>query len=45
MLLTELEAPLIKASLEHTNGNQSRTAEILGSNRGTLRKKIKLYGL
>lgn len=45
MLLTEVEAPLIKATLEHTNGNQSRTAEILGINRGTLRKKIKLYGL
>jgi Fis family transcriptional regulator, factor for inversion stimulation protein len=45
MLLTEVEAPLIKATLEHTKGNQSRTAEILGINRGTLRKKIKLYGL
>jgi Fis family transcriptional regulator len=45
MLLAEVEAPLIKATLEHTHGNQSRTAEILGINRGTLRKKRKLYGL
>jgi len=45
MLLAEVEAPLFKATLEHTNGNQSRAAELLGLNRGTLRKKLKLYGL
>jgi len=45
MLLTEVEAPLLKATLEHTKGNQSRAAEILGLNRGTLRKKLKTYGL
>jgi len=45
MLLAEVEAPLFKATLEHTKGNQSRAAEILGLNRGTLRKKLKNYGL
>lgn len=45
MLMTEVEVPLLKATLAHTNGNQSRAAEILGINRGTLRKKLKLYGL
>lgn len=45
MLLAEVEAPLLRATLEHTNGNQSRAAEILGLNRGTLRKKLKTYGL
>lgn len=45
MLLKEVEIPLFKAALEHTNGNQSRAAEILGLNRGTLRKKLKAYGL
>jgi Fis family transcriptional regulator len=45
MLMTEVEAPLLRATLAHTNGNQSRAAEILGINRGTLRKKLKLYGL
>lgn len=45
MLLAEVEAPLFKATLEHTQGNQCRAAEILGLNRGTLRKKLKLYGL
>jgi len=45
MLLAEVEAPLFKAALEHTHGNQSRAAEMLGLNRGTLRKKLKTYGL
>ena len=45
MLLAEVEAPLFKTTLEHTNGNQSHAAEILGINRGTLRKKLKTYGL
>ena len=45
MLLSEVEAPLFKATLAHTDGNQSRAAEILGLNRGTLRKKLKTYGL
>jgi Fis family transcriptional regulator len=45
MLMNEVEVPLLKATLSHTNGNQSRAAEILGINRGTLRKKLKLYGL
>ena len=45
MLLAEVEAPLFKATLAHTDGNQSRAAEILGLNRGTLRKKLKTYGL
>jgi Fis family transcriptional regulator, factor for inversion stimulation protein len=45
MLMAEVEVPLLKATLLHTNGNQSRAAEILGLNRGTLRKKLKTYGL
>lgn len=44
MLLAEVEAPLFKAVLKHTNGNQSQAAGILGLNRGTLRKKLKTYG-
>ena len=40
-ILSELEIPLIKLSLEATNGNQIKAAELLGLNRNTLRKKIK----
>lgn len=45
MLMTEVEVPMLQATLAHTNGNQSRAAEILGINRGTLRKKLKQYDL
>lgn len=45
MVLAEMEAPLLKVVLEHTNGNQSQAADILGLNRGTLRKKMKAYHL
>lgn len=31
--------------MRHTGGNQSRAAEILGINRGTLRKKLEKFGL
>ncbi len=44
-VLAELEIPLLEKVLEHTRGNQTRAAEMLGLNRGTLRKKLKQYGL
>ena len=40
-ILTEVERPLILATLHHTSGNQIRAAAILGLNRNTLRKKIR----
>ena len=40
-ILKEMELPLIALSLSATRGNQVRTAELLGINRNTLRKKIK----
>ncbi|TLF52499.1 DNA-binding transcriptional regulator Fis [Halomonas urmiana] len=45
MVMAEVEAPLLASVLEHTQGNQTRAAEMLGLNRGTLRKKLKQYGL
>jgi DNA-binding NtrC family response regulator len=35
-----VEFPLIKAALHFCNGNKSKTAELLGINRNTLRKKM-----
>lgn len=45
LVLSEVEAPLFETVMEHTHGNQSRAAEILGINRATLRKKLKNYYL
>lgn len=45
MVLRQVERPLLEAILEHTKGNQSRAAEYLGLNRGTLRKKLRTYNL
>ncbi len=45
LVLKQIERPLFEAILEHTKGNQSRAAEILGLNRGTLRKKLQSYDL
>ena len=40
-ILQEMERPLIANVLQHTRGNQLKTAKILGLNRNTLRKKIR----
>ena len=45
MVIHEIEQPLLKTVLEHTRGNQSHAAQILGINRSTLRKKLRLHGL
>lgn len=45
MVLRQVEQPLLEAVLDHTRGNQSKAAEYLGLNRGTLRKKIRTYNL
>lgn len=45
LVLGEVEKPLFEAVLDYTNGNQSEAAEILGINRGTLRKKLRSYNL
>ena len=45
MVMAEVEAPLLRSVLVFTNHNQSQSAEILGLNRGTLRKKLRKYHL
>lgn len=45
LVLREVEEPLFRAALDYSAGNQSRAAEVLGINRGTLRKKLRSYGL
>lgn len=45
LVIGEVERPLLNAVMSYTNGNQSEAAEILGINRGTLRKKLKTYKL
>lgn len=40
LIIDQVEKPLLSVVLEHTNGNQSKCAAILGLNRGTLRKKL-----
>ena len=45
MVLAEVEAPLLESVMDYVRGNQTRASEVLGLNRGTLRKKLKQYGL
>ena len=45
MFLQEVETPLLEIVMAYVRGNQSKAAELLGINRGTLRKKLKMYGL
>lgn len=45
LILAEIEVPLLEAVMEYTRENQSRAAILLGLSRGTLRKKLKMYGM
>ncbi|MDA0279800.1 MAG: DNA-binding transcriptional regulator Fis [Proteobacteria bacterium] len=45
MVISEVEAPLIEAIMAYCGNNQSKASIMLGLNRGTLRTKLKLYGL
>jgi Fis family transcriptional regulator len=45
LVLAEMEAPLMEAVMNYTRGNQTKASLVLGLNRGTLRKKLKTYGL
>lgn len=45
LVLAEVEAPMLDIIMQYTRGNQTRAATMLGINRGTLRKKLKKYGM
>lgn len=45
MVLKQVEAPLLEVVMQQVDGNQTRAAAYLGLNRGTLRKKLRIYGL
>jgi Fis family transcriptional regulator len=45
MIISKVERPLLNQILRRVGGNQVHASRILGINRNTLRKKIKLYSL
>ncbi|SMG65018.1 DNA-binding protein Fis [methanotrophic bacterial endosymbiont of Bathymodiolus sp.] len=45
LVLTEVEKPLFEAIFQYAGYNQTKTAQILGISRSTLRKKLDQYGL
>lgn len=45
LFLSEFEPALFESVMKYTRGNQTKAAAILSVNRGTLRKKLKMYGM
>lgn len=45
LVMNEVEAPLLESVMQHTGGNQTQAATLLGISRSTLRKKLSQYGL
>ena len=44
LIMSKVEKPLLSQILRRTGGNQVHASRILGINRNTLRKKMKIYG-
>lgn len=44
-VIEAVERPLLQTVLDRFEGNQTATARVLGINRNTLRKKMRLHGL
>jgi DNA-binding protein Fis len=45
LILGKVEKPLLNQILRRTGGNQVHASKILGINRNTLRKKMKIHGV
>ena len=45
LVMNEVEAPLLEVVMQQADNNQSKAATMLGINRGTLRSKLKQYGM
>ena len=45
LILSQTERPLLEVVLRQAQGNITKSAEMLGINRATLRKKLKKYDL
>ena len=45
VVLSEVEPAILDVVMNYVEGNQTEAAETLGISRGTLRKKLKTYGL
>jgi Fis family transcriptional regulator len=45
LVVGQVEHALLEAALAQSNNNQSKAAEMLGISRGTLRTRMKLFGL
>lgn len=45
LVIREVERPLFEQVLDHTQGNLSQAAQILGLTRNTLRKRLNAHGI
>jgi len=45
LVISQVEKPLFESVMQHTRGNTTKAAEVLGMNRGTLRSRLRKYGL
>lgn len=45
LVIAEVERPMLESVMRFVGGNQTRASDVLGVNRGTLRKKLKRHGL
>ena len=45
MMIAAVEKPLLKFAMEYTGDNKCEAAQLLGINRNTLHKKLKMYDI